>query len=100
MDTHEGQVILHIVRALQIGVVALACGWFAERLLSSESRGWFAPVFSGIAGIYLGPPLARLVNWHSGPVVGDRLILPIFAGALVACVFVKLLTLGLASARR
>lgn len=100
MDPHEGQVITQVVRAVQVAIVALACGWFADRILSSESRGWFIPVFSGIAGVYLGPTLVRLLNWHWGPIVGDRLILPMFFGALVGCVFVKLLTLGFAGARR
>jgi uncharacterized membrane protein YeaQ/YmgE (transglycosylase-associated protein family) len=88
------------VKAVQIGLVATGCGWFAEQALGSDDHGWFVAVFSGISGIYLGPRLVSLVGWAWGPSVGDHLVVPLFAGALIACLFVKLLTLGFANARR
>lgn len=100
MDLYDGHVMSQVVTAFQVAVVALACGWFAEQLLGSDDHGWFVPVFSGIAGIYLGPRLVSLLGLAWGPAVGDRLVLPILAGALIACLFVKLLTLGVASTRR
>jgi uncharacterized membrane protein YeaQ/YmgE (transglycosylase-associated protein family) len=99
MDLYETHVMSQVVAIIQIGLVATACGWFAERMLGSSSHGWFVPVFSGIAGFFLGPRLVKLVGWHWGPIVADHLVAPIFAGAVLACLFVKLLTLGLAAAR-
>jgi len=99
MNLYDEHVMSQVVGVIQIGLVAAACGWCAERLLGSDSHGWFVPVFSGIAGLYLGPRLVSLLGWHWGPSVSDHLVLPIFAGAVVACVFVKLLTLAFASTR-
>lgn len=89
-----------VVGAVPVALVALGCGWFAEQMLGSDNHGWFVPVFSGIVGIYLGPRLVTLLGWAWGPAVGNHLVLPLFAGALIACLFVKLLTLGFAGTRR
>jgi uncharacterized membrane protein YeaQ/YmgE (transglycosylase-associated protein family) len=89
-----------VVAIIQTGLVATFCGWFAERMLGSDTHSWFVAVFSGLVGLYLGPHLVWLVGWHWGPSVADHLVAPMFAGAVIACLFVKLLTLGLAAARR
>jgi len=89
-----------VIGALQITLVAAACGWLAERMLGSDRHGWFTPVFSGIVGVYLGPRLVALIGWSWGPAVADHLVAPMFAGALIACFFVKLLALGFAATGR
>jgi len=100
MDLYDGHLISQAADLLRVLMVAIGCGWFAERLVGSDDHGWFVPVFSGIVGIYIGPRLVQLLGWKWGPSLGSHLLIPIFAGALVACLFVRLLTLGLAAARR
>ena len=98
MNPYAGHLVSQVVELLEVGLVATACGWFAERMLGSD-HGWFVAVFSGIAGIYLGPKLVMLLHWHWGPSVGHHLVVGILAGAVIACLFVKLLTLGFAATR-
>jgi uncharacterized membrane protein YeaQ/YmgE (transglycosylase-associated protein family) len=80
----------------QAFILAATMGWITERFADTGSRGWVVPVFSGILGMYVGPRLASFVGW-SGPAIGGHPIVPLFGCALAACMFVKLLGLGIES---
>lgn len=100
MNLYDGHIMSQAATAIEVAALAVSCGWFAERMLGSDGHGWFVPVLSGFSGLYLGPHLALILGWHWGPSVAGRLVAPIFIGTLIACIFVRLLTLGLAGARR
>lgn len=100
MSLDDGHAVTQLLHAVQIGLVAAACGWLVDRVIGSERRGWIIPIASGISGLYLGPRIAVILGWQWGPAVGGQLVLPLLAGASVACVFMKLLTLGFDTQRR
>lgn len=89
--------VMHVAK---VALLAIGCGWLAERVLGSDGHGWFVPVFSGAVGLYLGPPFVALVGWHWGPTIDDHFVLPVLAGAAITCLFVKLLSVGFAAGRR
>lgn len=84
---------------LQLVAVAALAGWTAERVLDTGVHTRGLPFLSGLFGLYLGPHLANLTGWPSGPIVAGQPIVAAFAGALVIGGFLKLASLGAAGPR-
>jgi len=98
MDGSQTPVIVQLLNLAQLGVIAAAVGWFAERLLNTGVSTRGLPLLAGLFGIYLSSHVSFLDLVH-GPTLAGQALLPAFVGAFVVCSFLKLASLGLAGPR-
>jgi uncharacterized membrane protein YeaQ/YmgE (transglycosylase-associated protein family) len=98
MNGSEPQVVTQLLNLAQVGVVAAAVGWFAERLLNTGVSTRGLPLLAGLFGIYLSSHVSFL-PLAGGPTLAGQAVLPAFVGAFVVCSFLKLASLGMAGPR-
>jgi hypothetical protein len=98
MNGSEPHLVAQLLNLTQLGLIAAAVGWSAERLLNTGVSTRGLPLLAGLFGIYLSSHFAFL-PLSSGPVLAGHALLPAFAGAFVVCSFLKLAGLGLAGPR-
>jgi uncharacterized membrane protein YeaQ/YmgE (transglycosylase-associated protein family) len=98
MDGSEPHLLAEVLNLIQLGMIAAAVGWFAERLLNTGVSTRGLSLLAGLFGIYLSSHLSFLPV-TSGPMLAGHALLPAFAGAFVVCSFLKLASLGLAGPR-
>ena len=98
MNGSEPQVVTQLLNLAQMGVVAAAVGWFAERLLNTGVSTRGLPLLAGLFGIYLSSHVSFL-PLASGPTLAGQAVLPAFVGAFAVCSFLKLASLGMAGPR-
>jgi hypothetical protein len=94
----EPGLVAQVLSLAQLGVVAAAVGWFANRLLDTGVSTRGLPFLAGLFGIYLSSHLSFL-PMADGPSLAGHALLPAFAGAIVVCSFLKLANLGIAGPR-
>jgi hypothetical protein len=94
MQLYEPHFVTQVWGATQLTVVAGAAGWAAGRVLDPGLRGNMVPLFAGLAGLLLGPHLLHFVGWSGGPSIAGHSLVALFVGSLIACGFVKLLSVG------
>jgi len=99
MNTLEPQVGTQLLSLVQLGVVAAAVGWFAERLLNTGVSTRGLPLLAGLFGIYLSSHVFSFLPLVAGPTLAGQALLPAFVGAFVVCSFLKLASLGIAGPR-
>lgn len=98
MDGSEPHLVAQVLSLTQLGLIAAAVGWFAERLLNTGVSTRGMPLLAGLFGIYMSSHLSFLPI-TTGPVLAGHALLPAFVGAFVVCSFLKLANLGLAGPR-
>lgn len=85
---------------LQASLLALVVGMIAEGLVDTGIRTRGMPLLCGLAGVYFAAWFGDLTGWDLGPRVAGHALLPAVLGTFGAAVFVKLVGLGMASARQ
>jgi len=98
MNAADPHVVTQLLNLAQLGLVAAAVGWFAERLLNTGVSTRGLPLLAGLFGIYLSSHVSFL-PLADGPMLAGQALLPAFAGTFVVCSFLKLANLGLAGPR-
>jgi len=94
MQVYEPQLITQVWGVTQLTVLASATGWATGRVVDLGVSGSLIPILAGVAGLALAPYVSHLVG-GIGPSLAGYSLPGLFISSLIACGFVKLLSVGL-----
>ena len=83
----------------EVVTVSSGFGWMAQRIFDPGVRARGISMLAGLTGLYAGGWAARLAAVDAGPSVLGYGLVPSFLGAVMVCVALRLVSLGVAGSR-